>query len=132
MLMTKSPKFIFTGVVAIGLIVAVLHAVASYFYLYWEIAWLDMFAHFLGGAWIALLFVWLFSFWKLARRNSQIFIFCFFVTLIVGILWEIFEFFTGTSGGPLDTASDIFFDLLGALASAFYLIRNKVLEHGTN
>ncbi len=50
--------------IILGLIVAIaiLHTVAIYFYLYYELWWFDILMHFVGGFWTVLFFLWLLVF----------------------------------------------------------------------
>lgn len=114
-----------------------LHGINTYFYLYWQIEWLDNVLHFLGGAWLALFMVWFsYFFGKAAVPKAPVF----FVLLIIvgasalgGIIWEFFEFsfdqFVGKGImdigqlGVKDTMSDLFFDLLGGLAVGLIFVK---------
>lgn len=104
------------------------HLLAEQFYWYYSIAWFDMFMHFLGGVWLGLFFFYVFS------RNKQIVPFALkiiFFILMVGILWEVFQFFTKNyiGGDPfdsMDTLSDIFFDLLGGLCVILYIWEKRL------
>ena len=112
------------------------HAAALGGFLSYEIWWLDIVLHFLGGLWIAL-----FAFWFLfGYKNYSIDIISpgiLFVGLIsfavfAGVLWEFFEFswdyFIAGPYGQIqaqrnlpDTMSDLFFDLAGALVASLCL-----------
>lgn len=89
--------------------------------------------HFLGGFWLAMVFMWLNpnfqipnpKFIKLPNYLITVVITLGFVALI-GVFWEFFEFtydiFISANGysriaqrGVADTMSDLFFDLLGGL-----------------
>jgi len=94
--------------------------IANHFFLYWRFWWFDMLMHFLGGLWIAWLGYYLFSLSnylpKIFKRYS-IFIITFFSVLIIGVLWEIFEYITKVSlrqdNYILDTYLDLLMDTLG-------------------
>lgn len=90
----------------------------------------DMLMHFLGGLWVGLALVWLFS-GKGLRFSLGMMLKIVLGVLIVGIGWELFElyFINYIAQNPfdaLDAASDIFFDLLGGLCAMLYLWRNKL------
>jgi hypothetical protein len=102
------------------------------FYWYSSIWWLDMPMHFLGGFWEGLFFIWFFSivdfpFLKLSldMMDFKLVYKTVLFVLLIGILWEFFEFFVNNYIGhdlfnTLDTISDIFFDLVGGTFAVFY------------
>jgi len=124
-----SPKLI------LGLLIFILifHIIASINSWYWVYTWLDMPMHFLGGFWLATVFITLNS--KLKIQNSELsglpnYLITIVITLgfvaLIGVFWEFFEFgydvlisskgyFAATQQGTADTMSDLFFDLLGGL-----------------
>lgn len=99
----------------------VLHVqgMAHHFYLnYW---FYDVITHFLGGVCIALSALYL-------TKNPKHII---SVTIVCGIIWEIFEVYFDITGWPissrayqLDTIKDMIMDTLGAL-SVWLIVRNK-------
>lgn len=98
---------------------SIVHNVALKFYLYWTYLWLDIPIHVLGGVCVALgisvlpLFRVSVPMW-IERMAGTL-----FVVLIVGILWEIFEFTSGISEFDdtfvFDTTLDLFMDMLGGI-----------------
>ncbi len=102
-----------------------MHFLATKFYWYFSISYLDMFMHFLGGFWIGLLYFYLFP----LKENYRISFFRILIFVLgVGIGWEVFEMFVNdvvarNSFDYLDTLSDLFFDLFGGLCAILY-IRN--------
>lgn len=115
-------------IVLLSFVVAAAHATALNFYLYWTFWWFDLSVHFLGGLWVALTSLWIYIFIRgdkeLSRRRT------FFIVLIsiivVGGLWEAFEYFAGISPGNnfiIDTTTDGLMDLLGAGAGILYFNR---------
>ena len=113
----------------IGLIIALLHVLAINFFLYWDIFWFDMFMHFLGGAWVALLGFWLLAFFNRVEEftiKNVIWVSIFF-TLGIGILWEVFEAGAGVSfiGQDMwgDAISDLLLDVVGGLVAGFYVYK---------
>ena len=86
--------------------------------------------HFLGGFWVGLLALYIFSPTKISPR---IFLKLLLFVLIVGIGWEIFEMVVNDviAQNPfdlLDTTSDIFFDLAGGALSILYFLKRIMLQ----
>ena len=97
---------------------------ANKFYWYFSVWYLDMIMHFLGGFWVGLASIYLFPPQNLSFRSVLTIL---FLVLLVGVGWEVFEFLVNgvIAQNPfdiLDTASDIFFDLLGGLCAILYLL----------
>jgi len=97
------------------------------FYWYSLIWYLDIIMHFLGGFWIGLFFLYIFSKGKQLSFNLNLFFKLLLVGLLVGLLWELYEFYLNIVAGTLfnlnDTLSDLFFDLLGTAVSLFYFLK---------
>jgi uncharacterized membrane protein YjdF len=117
-------------------VIFVLHFLATNFYWYYSMWYFDMFMHFLGGLWLGFVFLWFFG--KNNLNLSLIFKIIFGI-LIVGIGWEIFEFYfvnyvAENSFDRLDTLSDIFFDLFGGLSAVIYsfFIYKNIMSFGKN
>ena len=75
-------------------------------WLHWYslLLWLDIPMHFLGGFWLSLVFIWLFTLKEreisetlLDKRNFKFIAQVLFGVLIVGIMWEIFEILVNKS-----------------------------------
>jgi hypothetical protein len=86
--------------------------------------------HTLGGMVVAAVFsfAWIFVLGKKMPSLSKILLF----TLIVGIVWEVFEAKSGMTmvsneAYPLDTTFDLFFDLFGTY---LFTILNKDSSNG--
>jgi uncharacterized membrane protein YjdF len=107
--------------------------------LYWDYTtwWFDMVMHFLGGVWVAFFFIWFFSIENLPFLSRPLHItdpklpyLAMFFVLLIGFLWEVFEFYANNYIGIypfdiIDTSSDMFFDFFGggtALCYFFYRI----------
>ena len=117
--------------------IAVVNAIATYFYLYWTVWWFDNISHFLGG-----LAMGLFTFW-IFRRGYPLFqplgwvrlvsVIIFFV-LIIGVGWEIFEYLFDLAGPQIgetywqDTTYDIIADTLGAIVASIIIYKKKLYE----
>lgn len=96
---------------------AVLHALALTFYLYWVYLWFDIPMHILGGATVALGYQSRF----LISRAAPVLSFGFRATIVavlfVGGLWEVYEYFVGppmNTGYVFDTTLDFAMDVVGA------------------
>ncbi len=95
--------------------------------LFFYIWWYDIPLHFLGGLWIGLLAVYLYyysGFFKSILTENRLFFTMLISVIVVGALWEIFEYYTGlafTVGNyTLDTVKDMFMDVLGGIVSYIY------------
>lgn len=132
---------------AIFVIVTTAHAAALFFNWYSTIFWLDDILHFLGGAFLA--FVFLLGVQKMPQYASFAASIPLFLILgvsfaaFVGVLWEFFEFgfdsfvapvynFPSAQLGLSDTLSDLLFDILGSgavlLCYAVLYKRRKTFE----
>ena len=114
------------GIRLIWIILAILimNYASLQFYWYSSVWWLDMPMHFLGGIWAALAIFWIFSPKSL---NTKHILAVMLGVLCIGLAWEIFEIVVNDAilknpFNSLDTLSDIFFDLAGALLGIFYLL----------
>ncbi len=96
--------------------------------------------HFLGGFWVAMVYLWIFPKIEISNFNFNklpewftdlLFALCFVV--FIGVLWEFYEYgfdflkggtgmFQGTSA---DTMGDLFFDLVGG-TTAFAIFYRKL------
>lgn len=127
----------FIGTVALVVIVAILNVFAYQFYWYWRFWWFDMIMHTLGGAWVTSFVLW-YRFYRnnpkeaLTPSKTSVVYLTLVSVLAVGIGWELFEFSVDTfisfsRHDPVDTSSDIFFDVLGSCFAVviFFLVYNK-------
>ena len=101
----------------------------SWYYLIW---YLDIIMHFLGGLWVALFFIYVFSRKDPANLDFPLFLQIFIASSLVGVLWEFYEFFltaiSATSFNFQDTVFDVIFDMLGAIASFFFFFKNNYVN----
>ena len=83
--------------------------------------------HFLGGFWVGLFFLYVFFRKEQPSFTSGLFFKLLFITLLVGLLWELYEFLLNiiaiTPFNLNDTISDIFSSLLGSTVSVFYFLK---------
>lgn len=118
------------GLLVFGIFIV--NTLATIFYWYSSIWWFDMPMHFFGGAWLGLMGLSLCGMpWIQRRKQCKSFlealIFVFFFVFIIAVSWEIFEFvlqkLTGALlANPLDSLSDIMFDLAGGFSAILYAI----------
>lgn len=113
-------------IITVIVIIALLHFGGTYLHWYWRLHWYNQIVHFLSGALVA--FVTLFiakSWWAL--KKWPLFFIAIFSALAVGVLWEMFQLKYGITvwGGPgyaADTTHNIIADLLGGLLGFLYFI----------
>ena len=107
-------------------VLAVAHALALEFFLYWKFWWFDIVMHFLGGVVIALGVFTLYDLrFPLPRRLKALVPILAF-TLIIALLWEVFELLAGLvvlEEYHVDTSIDILMALLGATVG-YHVARN--------
>ncbi len=108
--------------------------------LHWDYItwWWDMIMHFSGGLWQGLFFVWFFSIKDLPFLKPSLDLYdkklgykLIFYVLLIGLLWEIFEFYANNYIGSypfdiIDTSSDLFFDLFGGTCATIYLWKKQL------
>jgi len=116
------------------IILAFLHGLAIWAYLYWTVWWFDTMMHFLGGFSIALFALW-FSYKAGALKSitSKTIISCSLVSVLaVGVGWEIFEYVNDIAGSPedysRDTSNDLIADLVGAFLAGIVVVKGKLLH----
>jgi hypothetical protein len=120
----KTQIALITGVCALLLLVA--HLLGTYADWYFLKPQYDKFLHFLGGFFVFFVFVTkILQKARLPFTGRQLLVLIFF-TLVVGILWEVFEYtvqhFTGMQLATIpDSIADVVFDNLGAVVAALML-----------
>ena len=134
--MLKQPLFITSFVLII--IIGLVHGIATEFYLYWTFPWLDMPMHFLGGLWVGLSAIWYIYFSGYTKmdtkltRKARIFSISLATVIVVGVLWEVFEIYSGVllieKNYGLDTSVDLLMDTIGGV-TAFIYVNNKFLKN---
>ena len=102
--------------------------VAMKFYWYFSIWYFDMPMHLLGGFWVGLACIYIFS---LKDFNFKFILKVLMCVFLIGFFWEIFEILvdksiTQDSFNILDTTSDMFFDLAGGGLSIIYFLKRIV------
>lgn len=122
-------------------LIFILDMLASHFFLYWRFWWFDIVMHFLGGFWVAFATYYLFYFsgyFKKITKKFSLFTLSLVTLILVGVLWEVFEYLTKVSLNQLnyilDTSLDLLMDVIGWLPAYLILFRidkikkNKVVE----
>jgi uncharacterized membrane protein YjdF len=109
------------------LLLAGLHFLAITYYFYWTISWFDNLMHFLGGLTGGFFAVWFFFdsglVFNIEPTRRQAVYAALISVMIVGVVWEIFEYrfgvtgFEGLPGYEFDTTLDLIFDALGAIVA---------------
>ena len=121
----KKPLLIELLILAV--IVAFLHYLALTFYLYWTIEWFDIMMHFLGGAVIAILSMFLFytsGYMDFPKEHiGSVFAMTLGSVLLIGLVWELWELFVGFSDvleDQADTFLDLIMDTVGGIVAFTY------------
>lgn len=124
-------KRLSTQIILSTFIVILIFSLGCGFELFEKLAWYDEFVHFLAGAWVAILIIWLSEKINLPAFLKRVFKKHFSLTVIilalmVGLIWEAFEFslvqyllstyeyHSGLQPSGLDTFSDLLMDIAGA------------------
>lgn len=129
-------KYIKIRLLALILFILFTNLLAMKFFWYLSIWWFDMPMHFLGGVFLGFLYIGLghtikSSFFTLPSdilSRSSVIRFVLFV-FAIGFAWELYEFGVaritfGDLGTPLDSVSDLFFDIAGGLLAYILVLRN--------
>jgi len=117
--------------------IVALHALALYFSWYWSIWWYDIVVHFLGGFWVGGLALWFCFFRKSSNTtlgNLKVYIISILAVIVIGVLWELFEFSLDTfvvfqTNNVLDTISDLAADVAGALTASILIMNKKYIKN---
>jgi len=122
MILNKIYKHLLVYAAIVIWIVTVLHFLAMRFYLYWTFSWFDILMHGLGGLVIGLLAgALVIRFFPMVLEYAVLFfILVLGTTLLVGFLWEVFEFILDLTvkmqlyqPSVPDTMVDIVMDMIG-------------------
>lgn len=116
----KKYPFLYVSFVLL-LLLAILHFTAETFYLYWAFWWLDNVSHFLAG--FALGFFSLYIFYESEIFGntfsiSQAILISFVLVMILGGIWEIFEYVNGLTQSTEKYSLDVIHDLLSDASGA--------------
>lgn len=118
--------FLYSAFLIVGIFI--LNKAAHFFYWYASISQFDMFMHALGGFFVAL---WggalLYPLLKGNHWKLWVIVLCAFV-LVVGFLWEVFEFSVQgvvrveTIANIPDSLSDMVFDMIGGILGTLFVL----------
>jgi len=128
------PKKIIVYMALTAVLVGVGQTVAVEHSLYWNIWWFDIPMHFLGGLWVALIALWFYKTFAGDNASSNKgYLVALTATIIVGLLWELFEIVMGlTVSQPnyeADTILDLIMDVTGAIVATRIVFRQVVTNH---
>lgn len=111
-------------------LIGVLHISAVIFFIYWEYWWFDIPMHFLGGMFAAFISAWVITMRRpqLPAESTTFIAGLFFSALLIGILWEIYEYIAGVTYVAMgsyfiDTTKDIVVDMAGAYTAYRMILR---------
>lgn len=118
-------------------VISILNYLGGQFYWYWTYKWFDIPVHMLGGVWVGLTALWLWSHFmhlkvvKTFRMKALGVVV--FAAFFVGISWEIFELLGGITNMSdkvywPDTIGDIVNDFVGGMLAYFAFIKIKKSE----
>ena len=135
---TLSPDRLLKITTTLVVVIAVINSFAVAYTWYWRIGWLDVVMHFLGGAWLGLLGLWVVYYagwgvghavcrWLGWRAQGLAVVAC-VGALFFGLAWEVAEYvydvaYIAVDGYVTDTIIDLIMDTLGALAAAYVVWR---------
>ena len=118
---------------ALVILLAVVHFTADFFHLYWALWWFDNLSHFLAGFSLGFFSLAIFYesnlFGDKLSFSKAVFI-SFISVMMLGGVWEIFEYVNGltqsTEKYSLDVIHDLLSDALGAILA--FLIAKRFLK----
>ncbi|MEI6810559.1 MAG: hypothetical protein WCK60_00730 [Candidatus Nomurabacteria bacterium] len=118
-------KSVFFSLLFLLILFLVSHYIFEPTYLYYEIWWLDIPMHLLGGLGVGFVIMSIAKFYDLKLSLLQIFL----LFMVVAIVWEIYEYARGIMvyddiSKYLDTVKDIVMGSIG-LYSSYSLIKRK-------
>lgn len=122
-------KIYFGSIAVLVACMSILNYFAYQFHWYWEFWWFDMIMHTLGGIFVGSFSLWYYFSRKLkggAATLDKSFVLALSLASVsvIGVGWELFEFsvdkfITLSRHDPIDTASDLFFDVAGSIVAVF-------------
>lgn len=127
-------KKLYTEILGVSFLIAVLHSVALNLFLYWTTSWFDILMHFLGGFVIGLITFLFFNrigIWRKIKQKPVKIILLLLCVLFVGLTWELWEIFAGMTDvleDVVDTIVDVIMDAIGGVAAYLYLIKRNYEE----
>lgn len=125
--MKKIPSII----IAIFVLICILYSLSVSLYFFWTLWWFDIVLHILGGMWVALIALW-YTRVRVLSSEKKAFAVALIASFGIGVLWEVFEYVTGTTFAHdnyiFDTLSDLAADIAGG-GIAFIYARKKWIVH---
>jgi hypothetical protein len=137
--------FIASFVASLFVFVAAYNTIALKYSLFYELPWLDMPLHFLGGFVLGLGALWVYFYsgfytkiLYVHRTAGYVVSLAVISALALGGLWEVYEYGIDIANDAaatydmFDTLSDFFFDVLGSLFAALFFIsgNDHTRKHG--
>ena len=124
-------KSLFKHLAVLIFLIFLVNFFANKFYWYYTIWYFDMIMHFLGGFWVGLLALYLFTSPKASILSFDSVLRILAFVLFIGVSWEIFEVLVDkvVSRYPfniLDTTSDLFFDMAGSVFAILYFLKRVI------
>jgi hypothetical protein len=126
----KKPLLIW--ILILSFVLALLHLTFTKLSIYWSVWWADNLVHFVGGIVVALIGFWIlyFSQKKIPASKTKSFVTIVAFVILIGILWEVFEYKAGIVQASietykLDTLHDLFSDLCGGIVGWFVCTSKK-------
>lgn len=109
----------------------VVNLLAMKFHWYSIVWWFDMPMHAVGGLWVSLATLFIYKYRSTTAEDisypRKIFFISLMSVFVIGLLWEVFEFGIEKIGvvdlaNPIDSLSDLCFDLVGGIIGTSYFI----------
>lgn len=93
----------------------------------------DIIMHILSGLWVGMFFLYVFERKESRPLDVAMFLKVFFATLVIGLLWEVYEFYlyqylSQIPFDSVDTVADLFNDVLGSSIAFFYFSKFIMLS----
>jgi hypothetical protein len=114
-----------------SLVLAVSHALALQFSLYWQYVWLDVPMHLLGGIIVGLALV-VARDMRVPLVPSELRLYhAIALAFLIGIIWELFELWGGLAMArnyAFDTTLDLVMDVFGGLSGYYVGVRARQLD----
>lgn len=119
---------LFKEMFGVLVIIGATHILGVVYFWYWKFLWLDAPMHFLGGLWVGLMTLLISSlFIKRPEtvKHFNIILLAVGSAIMIGVLWEIFEYVFGISIAShsvfiRDTVTDLILDSIGGLVAGIY------------
>lgn len=116
-------NFLLLSALVVSIIILVLHLLALKNFLYWAYGGFDVLVHALAGVMIGFVSVWVLSLHKsiFLIKTRKIFLIIFTTTLVVSVLWEIFEFVFKLTFVSSNYTQDTILDIVMTVVGGFLI-----------